>query len=103
MNGAHLTPAQIEALAHMALTRHGASEGQARALAAAITAAERDGLRSHGLMYLPTYCEHLTCGKVRGDAEPVLSNPAPASLVVDARNGFAHAAIALGSTSEWSR
>jgi len=97
MSAAHLTPEQIEALARMALARHGANEGQASALAASIAAAERDGLRSHGLMYLPIYCEHLTCGKVLGDAEPVLSNPAAACLVVDARNGFAHAAIALGS------
>lgn len=97
MSAAHLAPEQIEALARMALARHGANEGQASALAAAIAAAERDGLRSHGLMYLPIYCEHLTCGKVLGRAEPVLSNPAAACLVVDARNGFAHAAIALGS------
>ena len=53
-------------------------------------------MRSHGLMYLPTYCEHLDCGKVVGQALPVLSRPAPASLVVDAHSGFAHAAIDLG-------
>jgi (2R)-3-sulfolactate dehydrogenase (NADP+) len=47
-------------------------------------------------MYLPIYCEHLTCGKVIGAAEPVLSQPARASLVVDAQSGFAHAAIDLG-------
>jgi (2R)-3-sulfolactate dehydrogenase (NADP+) len=92
----YLTPERIEALALAALTKHGASELQARALAAGIAAAERDGLVSHGLMYLPTYCEHLTCGKVIGAAEPVLTQPAPAVLVVDARNGFAHAAIDLG-------
>jgi len=93
---AALTPERIETLAAAALVRHGASEAQARALAAGIAAAERDGLKSHGLMYLPTYCEHLTCGKVLGDAEPILDRPAPACLVVDARNGFAHAAIDLG-------
>jgi len=87
---------RIEALAFAALTKHGASEAQARALAAGIAAAERDGLVSHGLMYLPIYCEHLTCGKVVGAAEPVLTQPAPGALVVDARNGFAHAAIDLG-------
>ena len=74
-----LTPQRIEALADAALRKHGASELQARALAAGIAAAERDGLVSHGLMYLPTYCEHLTCGKVLGAAEPVLSQPAPAA------------------------
>ena len=66
-----LTPAEIEALAAEALRRHGASDTQAAALAAGIAAAERDGIASHGLMYLPTYCEHLTCGKVVGAAAPV--------------------------------
>ncbi len=91
-----LTPAEIEALAAEALRRHGASDAQAAALAAGIAAAERDGIKSHGLMYLPTYCEHLTCGKVAGRATPLLTHAAPASLVVDARSGFAHAAIDLG-------
>ena len=91
-----VSPERIEALAHAALRKHGASEVQAAALAAGIAAAERDGQVSHGLMYLPIYCEHLTCGKVVGAAEPVLSQPAPAVLVVDAGNGFAHAAIDLG-------
>jgi len=96
MSGRVSTPAEIEALAAQALRRHGASDAQAASLAAAIAAAERDGIKSHGLMYLPTYCEHLTCGKVLGRAEPALSRPAPASLVVDAASGFAHAAIDLG-------
>jgi (2R)-3-sulfolactate dehydrogenase (NADP+) len=88
--------AEIEALTAEALARHGASEAQARALAAGIAGAERDGIRSHGLMYLPVYCEHLTCGKVIGKAEPVLSRPAPGSITVDAGSGFAHPAIDLG-------
>jgi len=91
-----LSPAAIAWLAAQALRRHGASEAQAAALAAGISAAERDGIRSHGLMYLPTYCEHLTCGKVVGQAVPTLSRPLPGSLVVDAGSGFAHAAIDLG-------
>jgi (2R)-3-sulfolactate dehydrogenase (NADP+) len=96
MSGQVLTPAEIQSLAAQALRRNGASDAQAASLAAAIAAAERDGIKSHGLMYLPTYCEHLTCGKVLGQASPVLSHAAPASLVVDAGSGFAHAAIDLG-------
>jgi (2R)-3-sulfolactate dehydrogenase (NADP+) len=91
-----LSVVEIAALAAQALRNHGASESQAQALAAGIAAAERDGLRSHGLMYLPTYCEHLTCDKVVGQALPVLSRAAPGSIVVDAHSGFAHAAIDLG-------
>src|SRR5580692_7393302 len=99
MSGQVLTPGEIEALAAQALRRSGASDAQAASLAAGIAAAERDGIKSHGLMYLPTYCEHLTCGKVVGAASPELFQPAAASLVVDARNGFAHPAIDLGVPS----
>jgi (2R)-3-sulfolactate dehydrogenase (NADP+) len=91
-----MSVAEIEALAVGALQKHGASPAQAKALAAGIAGAERDGIRSHGLMYLPVYCEHLACGKVIGNAEPVLSKPAPGSITVDAGSGFAHAAIDLG-------
>ena len=93
----HFTLERIKELVAAALQRHGASERQASALAAGVAAAERDGLKSHGLMYLPIYCEHLTCGKVIGAAEPVLSRPAPGSVVVDAQSGFAHAAIECGT------
>lgn len=91
-----LTAAEIADRAEAALLAHGASVMQARPLAEAIAAAERDGVHSHGLMYLPTYCSHLACGKVIGSARPALSHPAPGCLVVDAASGFAHAAIALG-------
>lgn len=96
MTAQRLTVGEIEKLAAAALGRHGASQKQAAALARGIAAAERDGLKSHGMMYLPIYCEHLRCGKVVGSAEPVLSRPAQAALVVDAQCGFAHAAIDLG-------
>lgn len=91
-----MTPTAIEAAAFAALEAHGASQIQAAPLAAAIAAAERDGVRSHGLMYLPIYCEHLICGKVVGDATPVVTRPKASAVVVDAGNGFAHAAIAAG-------
>ena len=70
-----LSVAEIAALAAQALRDHGASESQAAALAAGVAAAERDGLRSHGLMYLPTYCEHLDLrqGRRAGAAGPIAS------------------------------
>ena len=58
--------------------------------------AEADGIASHGLAYLPTYCEHLRCGKVDGKAVPVVTKPKPALVVVDAKSGFAHPAIDAG-------
>ncbi|NWG23216.1 MAG: Ldh family oxidoreductase, partial [Pseudorhodoplanes sp.] len=86
----------IAALAREALIAAGASALQAQPLARAIAAAEADGIPSHGLSYLPTYCEHLRCGKVLGGAIPEVSKPKPALLVVDAKSGFAHPAIEAG-------
>jgi (2R)-3-sulfolactate dehydrogenase (NADP+) len=87
---------EIESLAAHALTRAGARDASAASLAKAIAAAERDGIASHGLAYLATYCEHLGCGKVAGSAIPVVARPAPAVVVVDAGSGFAHPAIDAG-------
>lgn len=94
-----LEPAEARELAEQALLASGAGHKAAAALAAAIIAAELDGIASHGLAYLPTYCEHLRCGKVIGSAEPRLERPKPAALVVDAGSGFAHPAITLGFES----
>lgn len=91
-----MTVAEIEALALKALVAAGTAEANAAPLARAVAAAERDGIASHGLAYVPTYCQHVQCGKVDGAAEPTLDRPKPAGLVVDAKTGFAHPAIALG-------
>ncbi|MET0277229.1 MAG: Ldh family oxidoreductase [Pseudorhodoplanes sp.] len=87
---------EIKRLAVSALLAAGATQLQAEPLAAAITAAEADGIASHGLAYLPTYCEHLRCGKVDGKAVPVVTKPKPALIAVDAQTGFAHLAIDAG-------
>ena len=91
-----LSFSQIEAIAFSALTAAGTSEANARSLARAVAAAERDGIASHGLMYVPIYCSHVACGKVDGRAEPELSRPRPGTVRVDAKTGFAHPAIELG-------
>jgi (2R)-3-sulfolactate dehydrogenase (NADP+) len=91
-----LTLDEINRLAMSALLAAGATQLQAEPLAAAITAAEADGIASHGLAYLPTYCEHLKCGKVDGKAVPEVTKSKPALVVVDAKSGFAHPAIDAG-------
>jgi len=95
-NTVSLTAAEIEALAMRALMNAGASETNARSVAKSSAAAHGDGVASHGLAYVPIYCEHVQCGKVKGDAQPTLAKPKPAALVADAANGFAHPAIDLG-------
>lgn len=89
----------IENLAFKALVAAGTSEDNARALAHATAATEYDGISSHGLAYIPIYCEHVKCGKVDGQAKPVLTQPAPSVINVDAATGFAHPAIDLGFQS----
>lgn len=86
----------VEALALRQLRAAGADAAQAGPVARSIRLAERDGVRSHGLMYLPVYVEHLTCGKVDGRAVPRMTRPRPGAVVVDAAHGFAHPAIDLG-------
>lgn len=87
---------QIEQLAFDALVAVGTAPENARPLAIATAATEADGVASHGLAYIPIYCEHVICGKVNGKAQPVLTQPRPGVLRVDAATGFAHAAIELG-------
>ena len=64
-------------------------------MAQSVREAEAEGIRNVGLGYLPIYCEHLRCGKVKGDAVPRLIEAAPAVLRVDAGNGFCHPAFLL--------
>nr|WP_216599131.1 MULTISPECIES: Ldh family oxidoreductase [unclassified Ruegeria] len=91
-----MTLAEIEDLSFRALVAAGTSEENARPLAQATAATEADGVASHGLAYIPIYCEHVQCGKVDGLAVPVLSRPKPGVVAVDAATGFAHSAIDTG-------
>lgn len=91
-----LTLAEIESLAHAALVAVGTSPENAAPLALATAMTEADGVASHGLAYIPIYAEHVHCGKVDGQAKPVLKQPRPSVVTVDAATGFAHAAIDIG-------
>ena len=91
-----LSLAEIEDISLRALTAGGTSRENAISLAKATAMTEADGVASHGLAYIPIYCEHVQCGKVDGDAVPVLEETAGATLRVDAATGFAHPAIELG-------
>ncbi len=86
----------VEAIASRALAAAGASPAAAASVARSTRLAERDGLRSHGLLYVPIYAEHLRCGKVDGQAVPQMVQPRPGTVRVDAAHGFAHAGIDAG-------
>ncbi|MBI3938503.1 MAG: Ldh family oxidoreductase [Betaproteobacteria bacterium] len=91
-----LSLAEVGELSLRALLNSNVSRANAGSVAASIVAAEAEGIHSHGLMRLPTYCDHARCGKVNGNAVPTATVTAPGALVVDARDGFAHPAIDLG-------
>ena len=92
----NMTLDEIEQIAYKALESVGTRKESAASLAHAIMAAERDGIQSHGLVYVPVYCEHVQCGKVIGDAIPAVMVPTTSSITVDAHSGFAHPAIDAG-------
>lgn len=91
-----LSLTEIEDLAFRALRSAGTSAAAARALARATAETEADGVASHGLAYIPIYCDHVRCGKVDGTALPTIEETRPAVLVADAKTGFAHPAIEMG-------
>ena len=71
MSLVNITPDELHHLTAGALVTSGASDSVAKAMAQAVVSAELDGIASHGLAYAPIYCEHVQCGKVDGQAEPV--------------------------------
>lgn len=87
---------EVALLAADQLRAAGATGAAAASVAGSIRQAERDGIRSHGLTYLPVYKEHLRCGKVDGNAVPRVALPRPGAVTVDAGLGFAHPAIDAG-------
>ena len=93
---AQMTLEEIETLATDALVGAGARSDVAVSVARSTWRAERDGVRSHGLMYVPIYAEHVQCGKVDGNAVPEVETPKPAAVRVNAKSGFAHPAIDAG-------
>ena len=91
-----LTLDDVLDIAMRMLRSSGASPQQTDATARSIRDAEADGIRTVGLSYLPTYCDHVACGKVAGDAVPTVARPRPGTVVVDAGNGFCHPAFEAG-------
>ncbi|UUX48449.1 Ldh family oxidoreductase [Nisaea acidiphila] len=87
---------EAHALATECLTRHGADEENARAVADIVTAAERDLCHSHGLFRIPGYVASLKSGKANGRAVPAITELAPGVVRVDGGGGFAPLALEAG-------
>lgn len=95
-DGVPLSLVEVEALTRRALVACGVDARNEPAITASVVAAEAEGIHSHGLARLPTYCEHAKVGKIDGKARPVLDSPKPGLVRVDAKGGFAHPAIDFG-------
>ncbi len=86
----------LEELAAHALVAADTSEANATVVAAALVAADADGLASHGVSRVPFYADQAASKKVDGHATPVLEQHAAAAVRVDAADGFAYPAIRMG-------
>ncbi|MFJ4293976.1 Ldh family oxidoreductase [Cupriavidus sp. NPDC089707] len=76
-------------IAHEALKAVGASDAMARSLTNAVLSAEIAGSKAVGFAHLPDYLDGLLKGRIRKDAEPKVSLPVPAAVLVDAQEGIA--------------
>jgi delta1-piperideine-2-carboxylate reductase len=77
-----------------ALVRNGFDAQVAAPVASTIVACERDGTPSHGLLRLPGYIEAVHTGYADGRVLPEVVGKRDSMLVVDARQGFTHLALA---------
>lgn len=89
----HFTLEQVHSLTSEILVKHGVSAEQARAVADTVTAAERDGCKSHGLFRVPGYLKSVVSGKVSVTATPIVSELSPAVVRVDGGGCFAPLAL----------
>ncbi|HEX5628700.1 MAG TPA: Ldh family oxidoreductase [Usitatibacteraceae bacterium] len=88
-------PAPLLDLMRRALEKSGASPAMAAATAAALVAAELDGIPSHGVSRVPQYCGHVRIGRATGSAVPKVARERGGACLVDAGGGLAFEACAL--------
>lgn len=79
---------ELTALAAAALMAHGAGERMAQVSAKYLVAADAQGLPTHGLMRVASYCGHLDAKRANGAAVPTIVNETPAACLIDAGNGL---------------
>lgn len=88
-------PASLLDLMRRALEKSGATPAMASHTAAALLAAELDGIPSHGASRIPQYCGHVRNGRATGSAVPRVARERGGACLVDAGGGLAFEACAL--------
>jgi (2R)-3-sulfolactate dehydrogenase (NADP+) len=76
-------------LAARAVRAAGGGDEAARSLARATVSANAHGKGSSGFSHLMDYLSALRAGRIVGDAEPLITSPAPAAIYGDAKGGIA--------------
>ena len=90
-----ISPEQLHAGIAAALEASSTSPENAQSVATALTRAEIDGKKGHGLSRVPSYAGQAESGKVKGFVRPEMSLPKPGVLAIDAGHGFAYPAFDL--------
>ena len=88
-----ITSADLETLITRALVASNTSATNAASVARALTQAEIDGQKGHGLARVPSYAGQARSGKVNGHATPLARQIRPGSLMIDVGHGFAYPAF----------
>ncbi|MEM9139858.1 MAG: Ldh family oxidoreductase [Pseudomonadota bacterium] len=96
MDQVTLTLDETHALAMQALEANGCDQPNAKAVADNVTAAERDGCKSHGLFRIPGYVKSLKNGKINGQAKPSVSRLGPCIIQIEGDRGPAPLAQEVG-------
>jgi (2R)-3-sulfolactate dehydrogenase (NADP+) len=92
---AKISLVELEELARSALERAGAPPAAAMCTAAALVAADAQGLAGHGVSRVPQYAAHLRNGRAVGTAVPGVVASRGGAALVDAGRGLAYPACAL--------
>jgi (2R)-3-sulfolactate dehydrogenase (NADP+) len=94
---ANIPISELEALARAALERAGATPANAACTAAALVAADAQGLSGHGVSRVPQYVAHLRNGRAAGNATPRVVASRGGAALIDAGCGLAFPACALAA------
>ena len=95
MTTTSISPADLETLIARALQASNTSAANAASVSRALTQAEIDGQKGHGLSRVPSYAAQARAGKVDGHATPKVKRTRAATLMIDVANGFAYPAMGL--------
>lgn len=88
---------ELESLCRTALERAGAAPEMAACTAAALVAADAQGLPGHGVSRVPQYAAHLRNGRAVGNAVPRVVASRGGTALIDAGSGLAFPACALAA------